>query len=457
MLKTEKLVEDLLTIIPDTKRVTTNETILEHHSKGITYHEPHLPDVVVFPENKEEVQQIVQYAHENEVPIVPFGVGSCMEGQVIPVNGGISIDFIQMNNIIEVRPDDFIVKVQPGVTRQQLNKHLKKYGLFFPVDPGADATIGGMAATNASGTNAVKYGIMRDNVLGLEVVLADGKVIKTGGTYFKSSAGYDLTGLMVGSEGTLGVFTEITLRLYGIPEVIMAAKANFPSIEAAGKAAESILKSGIPVSRMELVDEKTIEAVNEYKQTNYKIAPTLFFEFVGSQGAVNDDVELAKEVTAMEGCVSFEFETDSIARAQLWEARHDAAFAIVDRKKGKLLISTDVCVPISELTNAIVDTRRAVEKYGIYAAILGHVGDGNYHAACAVDPNDPDEMKRMKLMNEEIIEFALAHGGTCTGEHGIGVGKIQFLKQQHGYGVEVMKMIKSTLDPKGILNPGKIF
>lgn len=454
---TSHLKEDLLKIIKDDKRVTTNQTVLEHHSKGMAYHQPHLPDIVVFPENKIEVQEIVTFASVNDIPIVPFGVGSSIEGHVVPVKGGISIDFMNMNKVIEVRPDDFIVKVQPGVTRTQLNKHLKKYGLFFPVDPGADASVGGMAATNASGTNAVRYGTMRDNVLGLEVVFADGRMIRTGGLAFKSSAGYDLTGLMVGSEGTLGVFTEINLRLYGIPEVTTVAKAVFKDIKSAGKAVESILKGGIPVAKMELVDEKTIEAVNEYKQLDLKVAPTLFLEFVGSQGAVDDDIALAKEVTKAEDCVSFEFESDSIARAKLWEARHDAALAIVDRQKGKSLVSTDVCVPISEISNAIMETRRITEKYQLDAAILGHVGDGNYHAVLGIDPNDKDEMCRFEKMNEEVITYALSRGGTCTGEHGVGLGKKKFIIKEHGAGIAIMKAIKETLDPKGILNPGKLF
>lgn len=450
--------EDLRSIIKDDTRATTNETVIENHSKDLTYHQPSRPDFVVFPKTREEVQEVVIYAHDHQLPVVPFGVGSSLEGHAIPIKGGISLDFTEMNEIVDIRPDDFIVKVQPGVTRRQLNKFLKRHGLFFPVDPGADASIGGMSATNASGTNTVKYGAMRQNVLGLEAVLADGKVIRTGGMSFKTSAGYDLKDLFVGSEGTLGVFTEITLKLTGIPEVIQAGKAIFKTLEDAGTAAETILKAGIPVARMELVDEQTIEAVNHYSQTDYTVAPSLFLEFDGSKQAVEEDSRFAKELVDTAGCVSFQFESDEKARNQLWHARHEAATSVVNSVPGKRMTSTDVCVPISELSKAISETRRLVDTYHFQAAaVLGHVGDGNFHVVIGVNPDDVDEVAAYKDLNRKVVTYALGKGGTCSGEHGIGLGKKEYLRMEHGYAVDVMKLIKQALDPNNLLNPGKIF
>jgi len=451
------LFEKLVDIIHDSSRVTTNQTIIEQHGKGLAYHAPHNPDVVVFIKTREEVSRVVSFANENKIPVVPFGAGSSLEGHIIPIYGGISLDFSLMNEIISVHHDDFIVKVQPGVTRNQLNKELKKYGLFFPVDPGADATIGGMSATNASGTNCVKYGCMRDQVLGLEIVMADGSIVNTGGMAIKSSAGYDLTGLFVGSEGTLGVFTEIILRLQGIPEETVAIKALFPSIEVAGDASSMLLNSGVEVGKIELVDGGTMKAVNSYKQTSFPEQATLFIELSGSPEAVKYDVELTKEVVMSAGCTSFKFETDSIARSKLWEARHHIAFAILAANPGKGLYSTDVCVPISELPGAIVETRKIVEEYGVEAGIFGHVGDGNYHSVVAVDGSDEKQIELMETIHHRIVSYALEKGGTCTGEHGIGLGKKLFLKEEHGESLELMLSIKRTFDPNNILNPGKIF
>jgi D-lactate dehydrogenase (cytochrome) len=451
------LYEDLLERIGDRERVTVNETILEQHSKGIAYHEPRKPDVVVFPKTAAEVSAVLSYANERRIPVTPFGAGSSLEGHVIPVQGGISLDLTMMNDIIDIRPDDFLAVVEPGVTQMQLNQALKKYGLFFPVDPGADATIGGMAATNASGTNSVKYGVMRDQVLGLEVVLADGKIVHTGGMAVKSSAGYDLTGLFVGSEGTLGVFTKIIVRLQGIPEATNAIKVSFPALAEAAQAAASILKAGVSPGKIELVDEQTIQAVNQYKQTDYPAAPTLFIELSGSAASVKDGTALVKELCDAENAVSFEMEEDSVARAKLWEARHHAAFAIQAAYPGKAMLSTDVCVPISKLPAAIAETRKLVDEYGMTAAILGHVGDGNYHTILAFDPADKEEVKRVEEVNARIVRYALSHGGTCTGEHGIGIGKRQFLYEEHRDSVPFMKGIKQLFDPNGIMNPGKIF
>ncbi|TCP31277.1 D-lactate dehydrogenase (cytochrome) [Scopulibacillus darangshiensis] len=453
-----QLLTDLRSIIKDDTRVTANETVINNHGQDLTYHQPSNPDLVVFPKTMEEVQQVVVYAHKNNIPVVPYGAGSSLEGHAIPIKGGISLDFTEMNKIVEVRPDDFIVKVEPGVTRRQLNKHLKRYGLFFPVDPGADASMGGMAATNASGTNTVKYGAMRQNVLGLEVVLADGKIIRTGGMSFKTSAGYDLKDLFVGSEGTLGVFTEITLKLTGIPEVIQAGKAVFKTVEEASQAAENILKAGIRVARMELVDEKTIEAVNKFSDTDYIESPSLFLEFDGSKAAVEEDIRFTKEIIDEAGCVTFQFETDEKARNLLWHARHEAALSVVNLVPGKRLTSSDVCVPISELSQAISDTRRLVDTYHFQAAaVFGHVGDGNFHVLIGIDPNDAEEVAAYKDLNRKIVAYALERGGTCTGEHGIGMGKREFLRMEHGAAVDVMGSIKRALDPENILNPGKIF
>ena len=449
--------DQLLNIIQDADRISRNETILEQHSKGMTYHTPQLPELVAYPQTKEEVSQILTYANERCIPVTPFGVGSSLEGHIIPNRGGITVNLSLMNKVMEVRPEDFLVKVQPGVTRSQLNKELKRHGLFFPVDPGADATIGGMVSTNASGTNSVKYGTMKDQVLGLEVVLADGRVVRTGGMAVKSSAGYNLTSLLVGSEGTLGIITEITLRLQGIPEMIVASRALFSSVEAAGNAAAAMLKSGLDLGKVELVDQATIQAVNAYKNTGYQEVPTLFIEMSGSEHSVKKDMEVAQEIAVEEGCQLFESESDSLARTKLWEARHHVAFAIQAANPGKGMLSTDVCVPISELPNAIKETRKLIELHGVEAAIFGHVGDGNYHAVLSIDANDPESVKKIEEINQQIVAYALEKGGTCTGEHGVGIGKKQFLRLEHGETVDLMKDIKVAFDPKGILNPGKIF
>jgi D-lactate dehydrogenase (cytochrome) len=438
-------------------RVTSNLTILEQHGKDESYHKPALPDVVVFPENKDEVVNIMKFANENNIPVVPFGRGSSLEGHVIPYHGGISLDTSLMNQVLEIRPNDFLVKVQPGVTRTQLNKELKKHGLFFSVDPGADATLGGMAATNASGTTTVRYGVMRDQVRDLEVVLANGEVIHTGSSAAKSSSGYHLNGLFVGSEGTLGIFTELTLQVYGIPEVIMAGRATFPSNEDAVQAVVGIRSAGIPVARVELVDALSIKQVNKHSGTQYEEQPTLFLEFHGNEAGLNQDVEFAKEIVAEFGCDNIVFELDSKARNQLWEARHNLAYAFIHGAPGKKFMATDVCVPINELAGAIENTRLAMEKFGISGGIVGHVGDGNYHATFMIDLENPSEVETAIALNAHIVEYAISRGGTCTGEHGVGVGKRKYQQREHGNALETMKMIKKAFDPKGILNPGKIF
>lgn len=450
------LLTDLRTLLSD-EQATINPTVLAQHSRDESYHTPHLPDAVVFPRDKEDVSKIMKFASTHQIPVIPFGLGTSLEGHVIPYRGGISIDFQYMNQIIEVRPDDLLVRVQPGVTRSQLNKELKNHGLFFSVDPGADATLGGMAATNASGTTAVRYGVMRDQVRDLEVVVADGRIIRTGGLSAKSSAGYHLTGLFVGSEGTLGVFTELTLRVYGIPEMIMAARATFPTVKNAVDAAVSIISSGIPVARIELVDALSIRQVNVHSKTDYPEMPTLFLEFHGNAEGLKSDVESTKQLGMDHGCHGFEFETDSKARAKLWEARHNLAYAYIHGSPGKKMMVTDVCVPLTELTGAVDHSRRMLDELAMDGGILGHIGDGNYHVLLMIDAKDPVDMQRAETINARIVEYALSRGGTCTGEHGVGIGKVKYLGQEHGEALNVMETIKQSLDPKGILNPGKIF
>ena len=448
---------ELATVLPEGRVVSGGEDLDRHAGGVFTYHAPVSPDAVVYPQSRDEVIGILRFANERRVPIVPFGQGSSLEAHTLPVNGGISLDLARMNHILEIRAEDFIARVQPGLTHGTLNAALADHGLHFPVDPGWDASLGGMAGTNASGTNAVKYGVMRDQVLGLEVVLADGTVMRTGGMAMKSSAGYDLTGLLVGSEGTLGVFTELILRLYPLPERIVAARAVFPDIEAAGRAAVAMIRTGMGIGRVELVDARTIGAVNAYKHTDYTVAPTLFLEFSGSEAGVEDDVTVARETSAAEGSSQFEVEAGEAAREKLWEARHDAALAIRDLYPGMGMMSTDVCVPISDLPGALRHARDTIESRGLEGAILGHVGDGNYHAVFPVDTGDEADQERAETVNAEIVDYALERGGTCTGEHGIGAGKTAYLRKEHGDSLPFMREIKKIADPNGIMNPGKIF
>ncbi|MYL42930.1 FAD-binding protein [Virgibacillus massiliensis] len=450
-----KLLEALHQILPN-DRVTNNETVLDQHSSDESYHTPARPDVVVFPENTEEVSDIIKLAALYEVPVVSYGLGTSLEGSMIPYDKGIVMDYSLMNKVLEIRPDDFLVKVQPGVTRKQLEKELKSHGLFFSVDPGADATLGGMAATNASGTTSVKYGIMRDQVRDLEVVLADGTIIHTGGMAAKSSSGYHLNGLFVGSEGTLGCFTELTLQVHGIPEKTMAGRAAFHSLDEAVSAVIGILQAGIPVARVELVDEQSMKQINLFSETDYPEIPTVFLEFHGNEAGLQQDVAFAKEILHDLNCRSLDFESDTAARQQLWEARHNAAYAYLHNFPGKKQMVTDVCVPISELAGAIKDARAAIEASGLDGGIVGHVGDGNYHILLMVDVNKSADIDEANVVNEKIVAYALDRGGTCTGEHGVGVGKAKYQEKEHGKALEVMRKIKKTLDPADILNPGKI-
>lgn len=449
-------------ILPELKKVlkedqvSINLTVRELHSKDESYHKISLPDIVVFPKNTNEVSEIMKLANHYQIPVVPFGRGSSLEGHIIPYDNGITIDFTLMDKILEVRENDLLVKVQPGVTRSQLNKELKKYGLFFSVDPGADATLGGMAATNASGTTTVKYGVMRDQVRDLEVVLADGTVIHTGSLAAKSASGFHLNGLFVGSEGTLGCFTELTLRVYGIPEFTTAARAVFPSVQSAVEAVTSILQTGIPIARVELVDEESIRQVNRFSETNYVESPTLFLEFDGNEAGLKQDVEFTKEIMEDHGCVDIQFETDNTARTKLWDARHNLAYAYIHGNVGKKMMVTDVCVPISELADAVVYARNELNSIGLIGGLTGHVGDGNFHAILMIDMTDAVEVAKAESFNEKIVHYALERNGTCTGEHGVGVGKQKYQALEHGAALQVMEKIKIALDPNNILNPKKI-
>ncbi|ANU11925.1 2-hydroxy-acid oxidase [Planococcus antarcticus DSM 14505] len=436
-------------------QISINETIKELHGQDESYHKMKLPDLVVFPETAEQVSTIMKAATQYGISVVPFGLGSSLEGHVIPQSGGMTIDFSLMNKVLKVYEEDFLVKVQPGVTRSQLNKELKKYGLFFTVDPGADATLGGMAATNASGTTSVKYGVMRDQVRDLEVVMADGTIIHTGNKAAKSSSGLHLNGLFVGSEGTLGCFTEMTLRVYGIPEFITAARASFATVKDAVEAVVSILQAGIPIARVELVDEQSMQQVNKYNDTAYAEKPTLFLEFHGNEAGLKQDVEFMQEIVRGHACEEVAFETDTAARNLLWEARHTLAYAYIHGYPGKKMMVTDVCLPISELAGAVGHARENLMKLGLPGGIVGHVGDGNFHALIMMDMNNPEEVARAQEFNERIVVYALERGGTSTGEHGVGIGKQKYQQQEHGNALEVMEKIKAVLDPGNLLNPGK--
>jgi D-lactate dehydrogenase (cytochrome) len=436
--------------------VTAGESVCDAHASDLSYHEPCRPDAVVFPETTGEVAQLLAWATAERVPVVPFGAATSLEGHVLPTAGGVSLDVSRMNRVLEIAPADLLAVAQPGVLRSQLDAAAREHGLWFPVDPGADASLGGMAATNASGTTTVRYGGMRAHVLALEVVLADGTVVRPGTRAAKSSAGYDLRDLFVGSEGTLGVITELTLRLRGLPEHVVAVRAAFPSLEAACSAATALVASGVSLERVELLDAETLRAVNAYKGTAYDEAPTLFLELAGSQHGVAGDLEAARELTAWEGCTAFDEERETEGRSRLWEARHHTLFALLAAAPGKLHKSTDVCVPVSQLAAAVTHARALVDSLGLPATIVAHAGDGNYHVLFMLDPNDRGERAAADRITDELVEWALARGGTCTGEHGVGIGKLHYLEQEHGDLVPLMRGLKQLLDPAGILNPGKV-
>jgi len=438
------------------ERFTVKQAVREQHGRDESHFPPTPPDAVAYPESTEEVSAVVSACARHGVPVIPFGTGTAVEGHVLAVQGGVCIDLSGMNRIVEVNAEDLDATVQAGVTRKQLNEHLRDTGLFFPIDPGADASLGGMAATRASGTNAVRYGTMRDNVLALTVVLADGRVIRTARRARKSSAGYDLTRLFVGSEGTLGVITEVTLRLHGIPEAISAAVCPFPTIGDAVDTVIETIQAGVPVARIELLDERQMEAVNRYSKLDYPLAPTLFFEFHGTEAGVAEQAETVQMLAAEHGGSEFQWATRTEDRSRLWQARHDAYFAALALRPGCRAWSTDVCVPISRLAECITETKQDIGKLPLPVTLVGHVGDGNFHLIILIDPDNPDELAEAKAFNDRLVARALDLGGTCTGEHGIGIGKLDSLVAEHGEAVAVMRSIKQALDPGNLMNPGKV-
>jgi D-lactate dehydrogenase (cytochrome) len=449
------LLDELRVLLGD--RLSTSESVRANHSHGESWHAPSPPDAVAFPETTAEVSEIVSACARARVPIVPFGMGSSLEGHVNAVRGGITIDLTRMTRLVRLSADDLDVTVEAGLTHRRLNDLLKNTGLMFPVDPGADATLGGMTATRASGTTAVRYGTMRDNVLGLTVVLADGRVIQTGGRARKSSSGYDLTRLFVGSEGTLGVITEITLRLFGRPEALAAAMCPFDSMEGAAATVIATIQLGVPVARIEIIDELQLEYVNRYSRTNYPLAPTLFFEFHGiSQDAVDEQARHVEEIAAEHGGLEFRWATTPEERAVLWEARHNVLYATMASRPGARPWTSDVCVPISRLSECILETQADLRAAGIPAPLVGHAGDGNFHLIFMVDTDNAAEMTTVKAANARLVERALRLGGTCTGEHGVGFGKLPYLAQEHGPSLDVMRAIKRALDPNDLMNPGKL-
>jgi D-lactate dehydrogenase (cytochrome) len=439
------------------KRATTAEIVREHHSHGESYHTAAAPDVVCFPHSNEEVSEILKISARHQVPVIPFGAGTSMEGQINAIHGGITIDMREMNKILRLSPEDLLVTVQAGVPRKELQRALANTGFTFFIDPGADATIGGMASTRASGTTAVRYGTMKENVLALTVVLADGRVIHTGSRARKSAAGYDLTHLFVGAEGTLGVITEITLRLHPLPEAVAAACVTFPSVRDAVETAIVTIQLGINVARIELMDEEQIDACNRYSKTNYPVAPILFFEFHGdSIRGVNEQAETVKKLSEEHGATGFQSFTSPEERETLWKMRHEAYFATLAIRPGGKMFTTDICVPISRLADCIVESKEDVANAPFPATVVGHVGDGNFHMAFILDPNHPAEHTEALRLEEKIIRRALEMGGTCTGEHGIGFGRKKYLPAEHGAALDAMRAIKMAFDPDNRMNPGKM-
>ncbi|MBL8629843.1 MAG: FAD-binding protein [Rhodospirillaceae bacterium] len=438
-------------------RVSTSAHIRDQHGRGESWHPSAPPDAVVFAESTEDVAEAVKICAAHTVPIIAFGAGTSLEGQVNAVQGGVCIDLSRMTKVLAVHAPDLDCIIEAGVRRNQLNAHLRDQGLFFPVDPGADCTIGGMVATRASGTNAVRYGTMRESVLGLTMVLPDGSVIKTGGRARKSAAGYDLTRLFIGSEGTLGIVTEITLRLAAIPEAIAAATVSFPSVDDAVNTVIEVIQSAIPVARIELMDDVSVAAVNAFSKLSLPVQPTLFLEFHGSSVSVKDNAATVGELAKARGGSGFQWADQAEDRSKLWEARHKAYYASLAMRPNSKGLATDVCVPISRLAECIAETKADLAKASMPAPILGHVGDGNFHVVLVLDPDKPEELHEAEALHDRMVERAQSMGGTCTGEHGIGLGKIAHLKREAGDGVALMQRIKQAIDPAGIMNPGKMF
>jgi len=437
-------------------RLVTSQAVREQHGNSLTWIPNQPPDAVVFPQSAEDVQDAVRICVQHKVPMIPYGTGTSLEGHINAPHGGVSIDFRDMNRVLAVHAEDLDCVVEPGVTRKQLNEYLRDQGLFFPIDPGADASIGGMTATRASGTNAVRYGTMKDNVLALKVVLASGEIISTSRRAKKSSAGYDLTRLFVGSEGTLGVITEITVKLHGIPEAISGGICPFPSVEAACNATIATIQSGIPVARVELLDELQVKACNVYSKLGLPETPLLLLEFHGTDASVSEQSARFGEIAAELGGGPFKWTVNAEERTKLWQARHDAYWAVIGLRPGAKAFATDVCVPLSRLAECVTETQRDIVEHNMIAPIVGHVGDGNFHTSVLVDMDDPAEVAAAKAFSERVAERALAMEGTCTGEHGVGQGKMKYLKAEHGAALETMRAIKQALDPKDLMNPGKI-
>ena len=438
------------------ERAVVNASVREQHGHGEGLADAALPDMVVFPHTNEEVAAVVRTCAAARVPLIAFGIGTSLEGHVAAIHGGVCVDLSQMNRVLEVNVDDLDCRVQAGVSREQVNAELKGTGLFFPIDPGANATIGGMAATRASGTNAVRYGTMRENVLGLTVVTSDGRIVRTGGRARKSSAGYDLTRLFVGSEGTLGIITEVSLRLYGVPEAIAAAVAQFPDLRSAVHAVIVAMQVGLPVARIELLDEVQMDACIRYsKLEGYEAKPTLFFEFHGTAAGVEEQSAQMQEIVADQGGGAFRWATAQEDRTKLWKARHNAYYATLALKPGSFGFSTDACVPISRLADCVMETRADIDATGLFCSIVGHVGDGNFHVLVLFDPKDAAERAKADALAHRVAMRAIAMGGTCTGEHGVGMHKLDALVAEHGEAVDLMRTIKRALDPLDIMNPGK--
>ncbi len=452
--RSSETIAELLAMFSD--RVSTSESVREQFGKDESFHESVPPDAVFTPKSTDEVSEAVKVCARHGTPVIPYGTGTSLEGSVAALHGGICFNMAEMNDVLEVNADDLDVVIQPGVTRKQLNRYINDSGLFFPIDPGADASLGGMAATRASGTNAVRYGTMRENVLALTAVLADGRVIKTSRRSRKSAAGYDLTRLFVGSEGTLGVITELTLRIYGIPEKISAAIVAFPDLDNAVRSVIETIQIGIPIARIELQDDKMMECINRYSKTSYPERTTLFLEFHGTEDSVREQVETVRMIVEEYGGGNFEWARQAEDRNRLWQARHDAAYAAIAMRPNARIFATDVCVPISRLAQCIAETKQDIEESDLIAPIVGHVGDGNFHLVLLVDPSDTEEVERAQALHERMVMRALEMDGTCTGEHGIGHGKLDFLIAEHGEAVSVMREIKKAIDPSNIMNPGKI-